>query len=183
LKKFKNKKKKRSRFKTNQVSYMENRPDRKQLEDLVPNMQFRRMLVSELPEEIKSNELTKKFDSAIVAASGSPAHTAYWVMGIRPDNNEIDEHPFVYHFQNDDLTADFGAIIHHGDWIGRTTQMTPEQLECLDLSGTTASFSYKGIPPGGTGSLDELRQSGLLTGLSSQWSILLEEMEKNKNSG
>lgn len=42
-------------------------------------------------------------------------------------------------------------------------------------SGLTASFTYKTIPTEGSGSLDELRQNGMLDGLSDQFEILLKK--------
>ena len=45
-------------------------------------------------------------------------------------------------------------------------------------SGLTASFSYKGIPLGATGSLGDLNTNGLLEGISEQFDILFKNKDK-----
>ncbi len=156
-----------------------NLPSRDELERLVPNLNYRKLDVTELPIEIRSNLLTEKFNSVVAAASGSTEAIVFSIIGIRPDHNEIDEHPFVFHFDSTDQTRNFGGIIHHGGWTDRTTPMEPWQEDAISTSGITASFTYKGIPHGSSGSLYDLADNGMLEGFKKQADILF----KNKPNG
>lgn len=162
----------------NQFSPIENLPDENEMKSLVGNFQYKKMEINGLPEVIKENKLTSKFNSAIVAASGSTTGMLYAVVGLRPDKgNVIDEHPFVFYYDYTDNSKNFGGIIHHGKWDQRTYPLTKWQLDALESSGLTASFMYKEIPPYGSGSLDDLRTNGMLDGLSSQFETLFKNKE------
>jgi len=50
----------------------------------------------------------------------------------------------------------------------------------MSASGLTASFTYKTIPTTGSGSLDDLRQNGMLEGLSDQFEILFKKGHTDK---
>jgi len=159
-------------------------PPRQQLENLVPNLTYKKLTVDELPDEIKSNGLTTKFNSVIAAASGSTTGAMVFVFtGIRIDGNEIDEHPFVIHFDASDETKDFGGIIHHGDWPGRTTSLEPWQETAISASGITADFAYKGIPHRTSGSLYDLHDNGMLEGFKKQADILFKNKDDKANEG
>ena len=149
-------------------------PLQSDLSDIVDNLQYKRINVSELPHAIKSNRLTDKFNSVIVAASGSTDSIVYSIIGLRPDGNEIDEHPFVFYYDNKNSEHNFGGIIHHGHWPGRTVELTNVQKNALHLSGITASFTYKDIPTNSSGSLSDLQEKGMLEGLSEQFNILIQ---------
>jgi len=152
-------------MKKNKFTRIPNIPSREKLQNLVPNLTYKKLTVDELPVEIKSNGLISKFNSVIAAASGSTAGDMVFIFnGIRIDHNKIDEHPFVIYFDETDNTKDFGGIIDHGDWPDRTTFLEPWQETAISASGITASFSYKGIPPGTSGSLYDLEDNGMLEG-------------------
>lgn len=162
----------------NKFSPISNLPNRSELESIVDNLEYKRIDVSELPEEIKGNGLTDKFNSVIIAASGSTDSMVYSVIGLRPDGDDIDEHPFVFYYDNNNPSSNFGGIIHHGNWPGRTFELSENQKTALNLSGLTASFTYKDIPTNSSGSLYDLQKKGMLEGITSQFKILL-----NKKSG
>ena len=50
----------------------------------------------------------------------------------------------------------------------------------MSASGLTAEFAYKSIPPGSSGSLENLRDNGILDGLSIQFDILLKNRPEDK---
>ncbi len=159
-------------------------PARTTLENLVPNLTYKKLKVDELPVEIKSNGLTNKFNSVIAAASGSTGGTMVFAFnGIRIDHDQIDEHPFVIYLDSNDPTKNFGGIIDHGDWPDRTTFLEPWQESAISASGITADFAYKGIPPGTSGSLYDLDNNGLLYGFKKQASILFKNKDDNANDG
>ncbi|MCW5518500.1 hypothetical protein J1N09_01525 [Aureitalea sp. L0-47] len=148
-------------------------PEKSNLDSLVDNLQYKRLSISELPVEIRSNGLTDKFNSVILAKSASTEVEVYTFVGIRPDKNQIDEHPFLYCYDKDHGENGFGGIIHHGHWDGRTTELSPEQEHALSSSGLTANFTYKGIPSNSSGSLSDLEEKGMLEGITEQFRILL----------
>ena len=43
----------------------------------------------------------------------------------------------------------------------------------MDASGLTTNFTYKSIPPDSSGSLEDLKNNGMLKGLSKQFEILI----------
>jgi len=170
---------KRRKFYNNKFTLLEKNPPINAWLKLGNNLEYNRVPVSDLPEEVRENGLTTKFNSAIVAISGSTEHTVVSVIGLRPDKgNVIDEHSMVYYYDNVNSINNFGGIIHHGNWQGRTTTMTDQQVAAIEASGLTAAFTYKEIPLPGSGSLQNLDEKGMLTGLSKQFKILIENKKK-----
>lgn len=160
----------------NEFSPLSSLPNEDELKNLISNLQYKRLDVHELPTVIASNGLVSKFNSSIIAASGSTEGMLYSIVGIRPDKNDIDEHPFVFYYDHSDSSKNFGGIIHHGDWHERTVPMEPDQIAAMSASGLTASFTYKQIPPNSSGSLNELFNNGMISGYTKQFEILM----KNK---
>ena len=161
----------------NIFSPLEDLPKEEELKQMISNLQYKKIENRQLPEPIINNGLVSKCNSFLLAASGSTSGMLYSFVGIRPDKGGVvDEHPFLFYYDYNDPTRNFGGIIHHGGWNERTYPLEPWQLSAISASGLTASFTYKSIPPGSSGSLEELRDNGMLEGLSEQFSVLL----KNK---
>ena len=152
-------------------------PEEADFSALVGNLEYVKITIDQLPYPINENRLVAKCNSFILAASGSSQGNYYSCIGLRPDKEDIDEHPIVFYYDKDDSSRNFGGIIHHGDWDGRTTPMEQWQLDAMATSGMTAQFTYKGIAPKSSGSLDDLAQKRMLTGLSRQFELL----KKQKN--
>lgn len=161
----------------NQFSRLDDIPEKSELENMIGNIEYRRVEIHELPLAIQSNGLTNKCNSFILAASGSTDGMLYTLVGVRPDGPNIDEHPFLYYYDNNDATKNFGGIIHHGNWNDRTTPLTQQQILAISASGITASFTYKGIPNGASGSLYDLNANGMLEGITEQFRIFLNNQE------
>lgn len=158
----------------NIFSQLEDMPNEEELRLMISNLEFRRIENHELPKPIKTNGLVSKCNSFLLAASGSTSGMLYSFVGIRPDKgNVIDEHPFVFYYDYINSSKNFGGIIHHGDWNGRTQPLEEWQLSAISASGLTANFTYKSIPPRSSGSLEDLKNNGMLDGLSDQFEILL----------
>lgn len=163
-------------------------PKREELEKLVPDLHYVKLKVSDLPSEIQNNDLTKKFNSVILAASGSNQGLCVSCIGIRLDKDKktgkdvIDEHPFLFYFDNSDQNKNFGGIIDHGNWPGRTTNLEQWQINAISASGLTAEFSYKGIPPSGSGTLQSLSANTLLSGITDQFRIFLSKATTKKST-
>lgn len=148
------------------------------MKGLIDDLQYKRIQVHDVPFPISSNSLLQKFNSVLVAASGSTDGTLYTMVGIRKDKEFIDEHPIVMYFSNEDPSKNFGGIIHHGDWTDRTVALEDWQLNAMAASGLTASFTYKNIPMEGSGSLYDLNHNGMLEGISSQFNLLNKKRPK-----
>jgi len=161
----------------NKFSPLEDLPNEDELKNMISNFEYKKIENYQLPEPILSNGLVDKCNSFIIAASGSTDGMLYSFIGIRPDAGDVvDEHPFVFYYDYNDESKNFGGIIHHGNWEDRTVPLNDSQIQAMSASGLTASFTYKSIPADGSGSLDDLRANGMLEGLSDQFEILF----KNK---
>lgn len=163
----------------NQFCPLDDLPNEEELKKIVPNMTFKKITNNELPSQIKNNGLVKECNSFIAAASGSLNGTLYSFIGIRPDKgNVIDEHPFVFYYDHNDASNNFGGIINHGNWSERTIPMEQKQIDAMTASGITANFTYKTVPFGSTGSLMDLKKNGILDGISTQFDILMKNNPK-----
>jgi len=159
--------------KQNLFSPLEDLPSEDDIKKLVSNFEYRRIEVNQLPSPFKQNGLVNKCNSFILCASGTTEGMLYSFVGLRPDEgNKIDEHPFVCYYDYQNPSNNFGGIIHHGDWNGRTIQMQQWQIDAMEASGLTANFTYKLIPPNSSGYLTDLSTNGMLNGLSKQFQIL-----------
>lgn len=159
----------------NQFAKLDIIPNRDELTKLVGDLQYAKLNVDELPIVIIENGLTKKFNSAILTASGSTSGICISCVGLRLDkgNTVIDEHPFVFYYDNEDKNKCFGGIIHHGNWNERTNVLEKWQIDAITASGLTANFTYKGIPTGTSGSLSDLYSNKMLSGITKQFEVLL----------
>jgi hypothetical protein len=163
----------------NQFARLDHLPEEQHLRKMISNFEYKKVELHELPIPLDKNGLVSKCNSFILAASGSSEGMLYSFVGIRPDKgNVIDEHPLVFYYHNSDPSQNFGGIIHHGNWMDRTIPLSLEQISAISASGLTASFTYKSIPPGSSGSLEDLRNNGMLEGLSAQFDILLKNRKK-----
>jgi|ERR1035437_680227 hypothetical protein len=161
----------------NQFSPLYSLPKEEDIKKLVSNFEYKKIETSQLPQPIIDNGLVGKCNSFVVAASGNTESMLYSFVGIRPDKgNVVDEHPIVLCYNQSDASKNFGGIIHHGDWEGRTIPLEQWQINAMEASGLTANFSYKSIPPDSSGLLIDLSTNGMLNGLSKQFEILF----KNK---
>ncbi len=92
----------------------------------------------------------------------------------------IDEQPFVFYYNRKNPSKNFGGIIHHGDWPGRTVSMETWQTEALARSGLTAEFTYKSIPHDGFGSLYDPHENWMLEGITKQFEMLFKNLRKHE---
>lgn len=153
----------------------ENLPKKEDLDNLVNNFEYVKLSAINAPSEILNSGLSKKMNSYILASSGTTSGTCYSFIGLRPDkgNSVIDEHPFLFYYDHNNPAKNFGGILDHGNWPDRTIDLEPWQMDCINLSGLTYEFNYKGIPPDTSGTLEDLDKKGMLVGLSEQFKILL----------
>jgi len=166
---------------SNKFSKLEDLPNENDIKKIVNNFEYKKIENHDLPKPIDSNGLISKCNSFVLCASGSTEGMLYSFTGLRPDKgNVIDEHPFVFYYDYNDPSNNFGGIIHHGNWSGRTVKLEPWQIAAMDSSGLTANFTYKGIPPGDSGSLSDLNDKGMLKGVSDQFQILINNKDRKE---
>lgn len=159
----------------NKITPVVSIPSEEKLAELVNNLGYKRMGIELLPIEKKSNKLVNKFNSVIIAASGSSEIMCYTIIGLRPDdeNSVIDEHPFVFAYNKNHPTQSFGGIIHHGSWPERTYSFSLVQINLHNLNGITTEFSCKSIPMNTSRSLEDLNKNNMFKGINDQFRILL----------
>lgn len=156
----------------NKFSDFKSEFDAVEWDNYIPLNTYEHKQVNELPDFIQQNGLAKSFNSALVVASGSTAYDFYGVIGYRPDegNTVMDEHAFVY--LRDKATDEiFGGILHHGNYDGRTTPIPLNIQQALNSSGVSASISFSRMPTQISGSLDDLLNQGILSGVSANFNI------------
>lgn len=163
----------------NQFSRFNNEWDKTQWDGYIPINSYSYKEVNELPDFIQNNGLVDKFNSALVVASGSSDYDFYTVIGYRPDekNSVVDEHAFVYMYDKTNESWD-GGILHHADYDGRTTPLSKESTEILNISGITASILLERAPEQKDGTLEDLEKENILSGVSKNFWISNNEMKK-----
>lgn len=157
----------------NQFSEYENQWTNGEWNEYIPMNSFALKQVHELPDFIRNNGLTDKFNSALIVSSASTSQDFYGVIGYRPDedNTVVDEHAFVYIHNKEDNTWK-GGIIHHADYPGRTSELPQEIKDALDISGVTASITLDRAPEIDNGTLDYLAENNILSGVSANFYIV-----------
>jgi hypothetical protein len=101
--------------------------------------------------------LTSKFDSIVVAASGSSDGNTYYLLnGNRWDvkAGEIDQQPFGIAMTGGAATS--GVLVHHGDWVDRSTVPPTSFVQGLSTSGLGACYPLPTNPPTASGPVSSL---------------------------
>jgi len=157
----------------NQFSEYKNQWTNGEWNKYIPMNSFAFKQVHELPDFIKNNGLTNKFNSALIVSSASTTQDFYGVIGYRPDENNtvVDEHAFVYIHNREDNTWK-GGILHHGNYEGRTTDLPQDITDALNISGVTASISLDRAPQELTGPLNYLEENNILSGVLANFYIV-----------
>lgn len=165
----------------NKFSEYKSEFDAVQWDNYIPLNTYGHKQINELPDFIQQNGLTKGFNSALVVASGSTAYDFYGVIGYRPDegNTVIDEHAFVY-LKDNGTNEILGGILHHADYEGRTSPIPQNIQDALTVSGVTASISFSRMPSEVTGTLDDLLNQGILSGVSANFNISFSRLKNRK---
>jgi len=161
----------------NQYTPIENIPPKETLEALVSNLGYARLSIEQLPEVLTEHELFKKFNSVIIAHTGSNDISCFTLIGLRLDynNKKIDEHPIVIGFDEKNPLMCYAGIIHHGNWNSRTIDLSYSQTYSINQVGINADIIYKGIHLHSSGSIYKLKDNGMLDGVNKQVGILLKK--------
>lgn len=132
--------------------------NRDEWETLCPSNEYRILTAGELPRILPS-DLTNKFDSVFVMASGSAATGSVYYManGNRVDfkDNAIDQQPFGLAFVGPEPIPS-GCLAHHPDYEGRTTPIPSGFLDRVTASGVGLRLPLSELPDKESGSIDEI---------------------------
>ena len=141
---------------------------------------YRVIAQGEIPEFLP-DDLTSKFNSAVVACSGSMASLFYCVNGFRVDGGSIKEHQYTVTFDRN--TGDcYAGFIEHPDYDGRTTDVPTEMVNLMTASGINVDYQFTRKPSEPSGSLKDLEAKGLLTGVTNAFHTLEKKKKENNNS-
>jgi hypothetical protein len=78
---------------------------------------------------------TEKCDSATQIVSGSAGNTPIVMFNFhRVDGYNIDEHPYGVMMLSGSVAIS-GSFLDHGDWSNRTTPVTKEHAQMINMSG------------------------------------------------
>lgn len=131
--------------------------DRTEWERLCPLNHYRVLPPTGLLGPIPSG-LTGKYDSVVIAASGTTDGMAFFMInGNRFDRKygEIDQMPFGIGFIGASGVGS-GVLIQHGDWEYRTTPIPSGFYDRVAASGLGTAYPLSTFPPSDYGRLDEL---------------------------
>jgi len=127
------------------------------MQSICPENEYRILSSGEYPPDIPE-ALARKFNQAIMVASGSSHSVVYVVNGIRVDGQLLDEEPMIVAFDRE-TGEGYGGLIHHGGWPGRTSAMPKQMQDHVLSSGIENYFPLGHLPQSRSGSLEELMRS------------------------
>ncbi len=149
-----------------------------QWDDYAPRFSYRVVRPDEFPKWLPK-ELTNKFNSAMVAASGNYDCDTFLFLGYRIDGDELDEHPYIVTFDHVNDEA-YAGLIEHIDYEDRTTKIPDSMLHAMEVSGVSAEVHLERHPDPLSGHVDDLIDQGLITGFKR--SIEVQRDSKRDNS-
>lgn len=154
-----------AKSKKNQVSWVVVPPDQyPQTISLVSTTNaYRQITGADLPPCIPE-DFRRKMVKGIAMRSDSTSGFVLVIDLVRyePRTKELDEHPFaIFALPGNSAQLQSGALLHHGDWSGRTTPADPALVSAIGSAfvGTNVSTLYPLTtdPPHEIGPLEELK--------------------------
>jgi hypothetical protein len=124
---------------------------------LCPVNEFRVIRSTAIPGPLP-DDLTKKFDSILIMASGTENGIVYYMINgnrVNHKDQAIDQMPFGIAFIGDEPTIS-GCLIQHGDWEGRTTKPPNDFWRYITASGIGNHYAISELPVKDSGPIEEL---------------------------
>lgn len=116
-------------------------------------------------------------NSVAIGASGSTDNTImYFANYFRVDGTEIDQEPYFELYESGSTDTSLYGIFHHANFIGRTETLNSSELAKISASGSTTDIQFTAKPVNSSGTLDELRTDGKISGFEYTWA---QGMKKN----
>lgn len=104
-------------------------------------------------------------NQVILGASGSTASTImYFANVMRVDEPQIDQEPYFEVFQSGQTAPSLYGMFHHAAFPGSRETLTPDNLALIAASGSSADISFTSKPDNDSGTLEQLRDLGKITG-------------------
>ena len=144
------------------------------LRNLCPPGQYCKVESDKFARQNPSGLQAKLLESVVMTAD-SGATSVVCVNHFRLDRNEVDQHPWVGVFDHKNKMAT-GGFLEHGNWKGRTQELTVKYGKDVAASGIANYVSYD--VPASSGFLTDLKGSSNLDAL--QTSL---EVKKRKEQG
>ena len=119
-----------------------------------------RLSTGDLPAAIPLS-LRSKLTGAMMMWEQSIGGSVYLVFnGVRLDekDNALDQEPFGIAVNSSGADTS-GVFIHHGDWEGRTVQLSTADSDLLQSTALGEYFPLGDIPQGSNGSLSDLAKT------------------------
>ncbi len=115
---------------------------------------------SQIPTAIPDS-LRNKLQSAMLMWERTNSSSVFLVFNnIRLDqkDNSLDQEPFGI-VVNSSGASTYGIFLHHGDWLNRTTPITPEVRKILDSTSLGNYFPLYEVSQNSSGSLTDLKNT------------------------
>jgi hypothetical protein len=109
-------------------------------------------------------------NSVAIGASGSTDSTImYFANYFRVDGTEIDQEPYFELYESGSTHSSLYGIFHHADFDGRTETLSPSEIAKISASGSTADIQFTAKPDNDSGTLEDLRTQGKISGFEYTW--------------
>lgn len=146
------------------------KPDKEKWNEICPPMEYRVISGTEAYSfGIVPTGMTN-INTVAIGASGSIAGTImYFANYFRIDGTEIDQEPYFELYESSATHPTLYGIFHHADFDGRTETLNTNELAKIAASGSTADIQFTAKPDKNSGTLDELRRQGKISGFEYTW--------------
>ncbi|MCC9070482.1 hypothetical protein LNQ49_02560 [Flavobacterium sp. F-65] len=153
------------------------KPDKEKWNKICPPMEYRVISGTDAYSlGIVPTGMTS-INTVVIGASGSTAETImYFANYFRIDGTEIDQEPYFELYESGATHSSLYGIFHHANFDGRTETLNTNELFKISASGSTADIQFTAKPDKSSGTLDELRTQGKISGFEYTWG---QGMKKN----
>jgi hypothetical protein len=140
-----------------------------------PNLEYRVVEQKDFPSFLPTG-LTVKFNCGMVVASGSATNQTFMFQGYRVDKMMLDEHQYIATYNLESKQCLGAGFVEHADYTGRSTVIPAEMQQSMSLSGIAVDYQFPTKPPGPSGSIQDLIDSGLIKGFEN--SVKVQNQQK-----
>lgn len=150
----------------------------------IPDNQYKLIPREDIPKFILNTSMSGKLNSALVASSGNDKHHFFVTICYRPDdkNTVLDQEPYIVMFDKTQPGIPIeinSGFIHHAKFPGSRDPLDKNITHLLSLCGVTADIKFVTTPQKTEGTLEDLRNEGLLTGTSFTVGFVAKKAEKD----
>lgn len=145
-------------------------PDKIEWNEICPPNEYRVLEYDEANSKGLIPEGMDDINQIIVGASGSLEDTImYFANYCRIDHDTIDQEPYIELYESGSLEPCLHGILHHAKFEGRSEVLSTDDINRIAASGSSVDIQFTAKPENISGSLDDLRKEGKITGFSYAW--------------